>query len=206
MGCLLRQRRQPGARFEAISAATSSREWGMGGLLGIRSSSRGAAEEEASWMPDGTVAGSRWNSLHSARGRCRRQPLRAPFSRPLPPSGSQPDPVARLPMHTCRRGLGNVETRGPEAKWAVKQRGAKLRESENPRTKSRAPLAQPSSKPPTVWDRRIALHVQGAYGILVVPNKQKRGCRRLPFFRFSNFEPEALSSTFSPPRLRMPVS
>ena len=52
-------------------------------------------------------------------------------------------PVARLPLYTYRRRLGNVETRGPLAKRAVKQRGAKNGESENPETKSRGPRAQP---------------------------------------------------------------
>ena len=52
-------------------------------------------------------------------------------------------PVARLPLDTYRRRLGNVETRGPEAKRAVKQRGTKNGESENPETKSRGGRAQP---------------------------------------------------------------
>ena len=34
-------------------------------------------------------------------------------------------------VDTYQRGLGNVETRGPLAKWAVNQRRAKNRESEN---------------------------------------------------------------------------
>ena len=58
-------------------------------------------------------------------------------------SGQQPDPVARLPVDTYRRRLGNVETRGPKVKKAVKQRGAKNGESENPQTKSRDRRAQP---------------------------------------------------------------
>ena len=42
-------------------------------------------------------------------------------------------PVARPPLDTYyRRRLGNVETRGPLAKRAVEQRGAKNGESENP--------------------------------------------------------------------------
>ena len=41
-------------------------------------------------------------------------------------------PVARLPLDTYWGRLGNVEMRGPVAKRAVKQRGAKNGESENP--------------------------------------------------------------------------
>ena len=105
----------------------------------------GAAKEEASWMPDGTerssgavgvrstpragdVAGTH-NGLRS-HGRCRCLVI----SR---------TPVPRLPLDTYRRRLGNVETRGPLAKRAVKQRGAKNGESENSETKSRGPRAQP---------------------------------------------------------------
>ena len=97
---------------------------------------------DAGW--DGTVVRSRWSPLDTARGGCRRHPQRAPFSRPRPLSGDQPDPLARLPVDTYRHRLGNVETRGPLAKRDVKQRGAKNGESENSETKSQgSPCATP---------------------------------------------------------------
>ena len=64
----------------------------------------------------GDVAGTH-NGLRShGRGRC------LVFSRTL---------AARLPVDTYQRELGNVETRGPLAKWAVNQLGAKNGEWEN---------------------------------------------------------------------------
>jgi len=56
---------------------------------------------------------SRWSPLDTARGRCRRHPQRAP------PYGRcrclviSRTPVARLPLDTYRRELGNVELGGP---------------------------------------------------------------------------------------------
>ncbi len=66
------------------------------GAVGVRSTPR-----------EGDVAGTH-NGLRShGHGRC------LAISRTL---------VARLPLDTYRRGLGNVETRGPKAKRSVKQK------------------------------------------------------------------------------------
>ncbi len=71
--------------------------------------------------------------------------------------------VARLPVNTYRRRLGNVEMRGPLAKWAVKQRGAKNGESENPETKTWGGRAQPpwlhAAPQVELANRRIEEHV-----------------------------------------------
>ena len=66
---------------------------------------------------DGTVVRSRWSPLDTARGRCRRHPQRAPFSRPLPLSGDQPDPrgpasagYLPAPVRKCRNAGALGET------------------------------------------------------------------------------------------------
>ena len=101
---------------------------------------------------DGTVVMSRWSPLDTARGRCRRHPQRAPsygrcrclaFSRTF---------VARLPVDTYRHGLGNVETRVPEANRAVKQRAAKNGESENQETKSRGGRVFLTGESGSMWE------------------------------------------------------
>ena len=72
---------------------------------------------------DGTVVMSRWSPLDTARGRCRRHPQRAPSYGRYRCLVISRTPVVRLLLDTYRRRLGNVETRGPLAKRAVKQRG-----------------------------------------------------------------------------------
>ena len=105
----------------------------MGGLVGIRSSCTAGHGKGASRIPDGTGTAvmSRWspptpldgdvagthNGLRShGHGRC------LVISRTL---------VARLPLDTYRRELGNVDTREPEQDLAVNQLAAKNGESEN---------------------------------------------------------------------------
>ena len=100
---------------------------------------------------DGDVAGTH-NGLHShGRVRC------LVFSRTL---------VARLPVDTYQRELGNVETREPLAKWAVNQLGAKNGEWENSEIRTRGGRVQPpglhTAPQASFPNRRILEHVRGS--------------------------------------------
>ncbi len=124
---------------------------GRGDSRGCRAGRNGRQEplESARHRARGDVAGTH-NGLRS-HGRCRCLVI----SR---------TPVARLPLDTYRRRLGNVETREPLAKRAVKQCAAKNGESENSEMKSRGPRAQPPwlHAAPRVDspNRRIEEHVE----------------------------------------------
>ena len=88
-----------------------------------------------------TAVRSRPSPPDTPRARCRWHPQRAPFSRPL--SGDQSDPGGPASDGYLPAAVRKCRTRGPLAKRAVKQRGAKNGESENPQKKSRGPRGQP---------------------------------------------------------------